>query len=76
MTFIPLAGAIVIMLVLPKTTQEKVIGYVSIIFSLPSLLISLLLWMFYDDSGGYFAIEKFSWIPAINVNYHLGIDGR
>ncbi|HXV43519.1 MAG TPA: NADH-quinone oxidoreductase subunit M, partial [Anaerolineae bacterium] len=27
------------------------------------------------DSGEYFAVENVPWIPAINVYYHLGVDG-
>jgi len=42
MTFLPLLGAVIILL-LPKT-QEKLIKNLAILFSLPSLLISLFLW--------------------------------
>lgn len=73
MTFLPLLGAVIILL-LPKT-QEKLIKNLAIVASLPSLLISLFLWSIYNDSGLYFATEKYSWIPAINVQYHMAVDG-
>ena len=75
LTFIPLLGAIIILFV-PKQ-QESLIKNLALIFSLPSLLISLFLWMSYDDSGQFLAIatENFEWIPSIGVRYHMGIDG-
>ncbi len=75
MTFIPLLGAVIIML-LPKS-QEGLIKNLSILFSLPSLIISIFLWVTYNDSGQYHApfTERVDWIPAIGVQYHMGVDG-
>ena len=68
MTFIPLLGVIVIMFI-PKS-QEKAIKYTALAFTVPSLLIALLLWFGYDNSGQYIAVEKYPWIPSIDVWYH------
>jgi NADH-quinone oxidoreductase subunit M len=75
MIFFPLLGAIIIM-ILPRT-QERMIRLLSILFTLPSLIISLILWLSYDDSGQFMAsaTEQFDWIPAIGVQYYLGVDG-
>ena len=75
MTFIPLLGAIIVML-MPKT-QEKAIKNFSIIISLLPLAISVFLWQTYSDSGSYHAIatENVNWIPSIGVKYHMGVDG-
>lgn len=75
MTFVPLLGAIIVMMI-PKT-QERLIKNFSVVVSLVPLLISLFLWVTYDDSGSYHALatEKANWIPVINVQYHLGVDG-
>ncbi len=75
MTFIPLVGAIIVML-MPKD-QEKLIKNFSIVVSLIPLAISVFLWMTYDDSGGFhvLATEKVNWIPSVGVKYHLGVDG-
>ncbi len=76
MIFIPLIGALVIMLIVPKT-KESLIKNLAIVFTLPSLIISLFLWMGYNDSGQYMAnvTEKYLWIESIGVHYHMGVDG-
>jgi NADH-quinone oxidoreductase subunit M len=72
-TFIPLLGTILVLLT--PGSQEKLIKNGSIAISLIPLALSIILWTLYPDDGNYFAEEKFSWIPAINVYYHLGVDG-
>jgi NADH-quinone oxidoreductase subunit M len=74
MTFIPLAGALII-LIIPKA-WETFIKWFAIAMSVPSLFISILLWRTYGDAGGYHVmIDRLEWIPAINVWYHMGVDG-
>jgi NADH-quinone oxidoreductase subunit M len=75
MTFLPLLGAIIVMLI-PKS-RENLMKWLAIFFSLPSLVISIVLWVTYTDSGELHTdfIEKFNWIPAIGVQYHMGVDG-
>jgi NADH-quinone oxidoreductase subunit M len=72
-TFLPLLGAIIIIF-LPKT-WERFIKYFAVVMSVPSLVLSVYLWATYNDSGGYYAVEKVDWIPAIGVQYHMGVDG-
>jgi NADH-quinone oxidoreductase subunit M len=71
MTFAPLAGAILIMFI----SSEKLIKNIAIWVGLIPLIISFFLWGTYNDSGGYYAIEKYNWIPSIGVQYHMGVDG-
>ncbi len=75
MTFIPLLGAIVTLL-MPKD-NERFIKAMAVVWSLPSLIIAIILWATYDDSGQYHAAftERFDWIPALGVQYHMGVDG-
>ncbi|MEW5960043.1 MAG: proton-conducting transporter membrane subunit, partial [Chloroflexota bacterium] len=88
MTFIPLLGAIIILL-MPKS-QEKLIKNFSVVISLIPLAISIFLWAIYIDSGPlggrfysemypngeYFnVVENIAWIPAIGVRYHMDVDG-
>ena len=73
MTFVPLLGAIIVMFM--SKEQEKLIKNLSIVVSLIPLLISLILWATYNDSGEYSAVENYAWIPAIGVRYHMGLDG-
>jgi NADH-quinone oxidoreductase subunit M len=72
-TFIPLLGAIIVVFI--PGSQEKLIKNFSIVISLVPLVLSFMLWSFYNDSGDYFAVEDLAWIPAIGVRYHMGVDG-
>ena len=75
MTFIPLLGAVIVMMI-PKT-QEKLIKNFSVVVSLIPLAISVFLWLTYSDSGTYhvLATENVAWIPSVGIRYHLGVDG-
>ena len=73
-TFIPLAGAIAI-LFLPK---EKVnaIKWTALIFSIPSFILSIILWAgYYASPRGMQYVVKIPWIQALNVHYYMGVDG-
>jgi NADH-quinone oxidoreductase subunit M len=73
MTFLPLLGAIIIMM-MPKS-NERLIKTFATLASLPSLIISIIIWLGYDDSGGYVFVEQYDWIKSISVQYHMGVDG-
>lgn len=73
MTFIPLLGAIIVLMI-PKE-QEKIIKNLSILLSLIPLAIALFLYFTYDDSGNYIAVEEVDWIPILSVEYKMGVDG-
>ncbi len=78
MTFLPLVGAIVIMF-LPKK-QEALIKLIALLFTLPSLVISIFLWVSYNSAGiggGYYDAftEEYKWIESISVYYRMGVDG-
>lgn len=76
--FIPILGMIVVMF-LPKD-KFGLIRWTSVIFSLPPMLISF--WLTWDyffqhaaSSAMAYVEGPFSWIPALNVEYYLGVDG-
>jgi NADH-quinone oxidoreductase subunit M len=71
--FVPLLGAIVLLFF--SNTQERLIKNLAIVFSLVPLLISFVLWLTFDDQGSFQFVEDYNWIPALNVRYHLGVDG-
>ncbi len=75
--FLPVAGAIIIALV-PRLSSRQ-IKYIAALFTLIPLAISLGLFAAFDRSAamaGQMQFEEFaSWIPLINANYHLGVDG-
>ncbi len=75
--FLPLAGAILIAF-LPGLSS-RLIKRLAAIFTFVPLVLSILLFCNFDRSLGAAGViqfeEKVSWIPAINANYHLGVDG-
>ena len=81
-TFIPLLGAILTLLPwskwlgLDKAREERLIKNGAIVISLLPLALSALLWFNYDQARGGFQFEiNAPWIAAININYHVGVDG-
>ena len=74
-TFIPLVGAIAILLI-PKD-KHAVIKWIALVFSLPSFVLSIMLWVGYHNlgsSGMRFSVN-IPWIDALNIHYFMGVDG-
>lgn len=74
-TFLPLAGALV-MMVVPKEAEDTHKA-LAIVFSLGALAMTILvLFEFNYDSAGslQFVVDK-EWIPLINSGFILGLDG-
>ncbi|WP_439594735.1 NADH-quinone oxidoreductase subunit M [Falsiroseomonas sp.] len=76
-TFLPLAGALVIMLV---RGEEEVVArnarWTALWASLITLALSLLLWTGFDQSTAEFQfVERAAWLPEFGVGYHMGVDG-
>jgi NADH-quinone oxidoreductase subunit M len=72
--FLPVVGAILIAFI-PGLSQ-RLIKWLAAIFTFFPLALALYLFAIFDRSSGAIQFEeKLSWIPAINANYHLGVDG-
>jgi NADH-quinone oxidoreductase subunit M len=75
--FLPVVGAILIAF-LPGLS-ERAIKRIAAIFTFFPLALSIYAFAIFDRSLGAAGViqfeEKFSWIPAINAHYHLGVDG-
>ncbi len=74
--FLPLAGALVAAL-FPRdeANQHRTLALLT---SLATFGVSLVLWFGFDASrfGPEFQFEqKLTWIPALGISYHVGIDG-
>jgi len=69
--FMPIIGALAV-LVIPKE-KSSTIKWTALLFSLPSLVLSIVLWVGYR--GGVNYDIKLPWIEALNVHYYLGVDG-
>ena len=74
MIFIPLVGMVILLFL--KQSQVQTIRYTSAFFSFIPLVLSLLMLARYDwTTPALQFVEKASWIPSLNVHYHLGADG-
>ena len=71
--FLPGIGAIVIALLGANPRQIKLTAAV---FAAVSFILSLALFVMYDHSAsGVQFVEQASWIPGIDVQYYMGVDG-
>ena len=70
----PIIG--ILMLVLIPTREEKLLKIVALNFSCLAFISSLVIWIFFQKSIGSFQfVVKLFWLPALNLNFTLGIDG-
>lgn len=64
------------MLLLLPAKEEKLLKIVALNFSFLSFMGSLILWFFFQKSIGSFQyVIKLFWLPSLNLNFTLGIDG-
>jgi len=72
--FLPALGAVIIAFI--PGLSNRVIRWLSVIFTFIPLALSVYLFAIFDRASGAIQFEeKLSWIPAINAHYHLGVDG-
>ena len=71
---IPLIGALVILAI--PGTRTKLIQGVALVTSALCLFFTGYLYAAFDKAVVTMQfVEKFSWIPAFNINYYVGVDG-
>ncbi len=73
LTFLPLAGAVVIWLF--QEDEDLIRKSALAVAGLEFFISALLLWHFTPNSPHIQFSERASWIQAIGVGYHLGVDG-
>ncbi len=74
MVFFPLAGMVVVLL-LPGS-RHNLIRWVSALFTVPPLLLAVWLYRNFDTTVHTLQFEeRFSWIPAYNIEYFVAVDG-
>lgn len=76
-TFLPLAGALFIMTI---RGDEEIVAQnsraVALWTSLVTFFLSILIWTNFDYSqAGFQLVEKTPWLPGLDINYHMGVDG-
>ena len=74
LTAVPMVGALTVLALGGR--EGKAARGVALTFSFVALVISLFLWHRFDPSSGGLQFEEIhAWIPALGVEYHVGIDG-
>ena len=72
--FLPLVGALAIMLA-PKLSDNGA-RWIALAVSTLVFVISLVMMSGFDGTNpGFQFVENSAWFPALNLNYHVGVDG-
>ncbi len=72
--FLPLAGVLAGAFI--NKDNKSAIKWFTLILTVLEFIVSLFLVLWFDSSiTSMQFVEKYSWIPVYNINYHIGIDG-
>ncbi|RLC93566.1 MAG: NADH-quinone oxidoreductase subunit M, partial [Chloroflexi bacterium] len=73
--FLPAVGALLIAVL--RQLDEHGIRSIAALFTFASFVLSVILFVLFDTGAGDEVqfVEKVSWIPQIDVQYYLGVDG-
>ncbi|HWT97217.1 MAG TPA: NADH-quinone oxidoreductase subunit M [Terriglobales bacterium] len=75
-TFLPLAGALLIILFARGNASARTSRWIALWTSLLTFVVSLKIWFGFDSSSAGFQFEELrDWIPALQISYHMGVDG-
>ena len=71
---LPLIGAIVLSFI--PASNKSLLRSIALNCSCLTFVLSLFLWVFFNKSVGTFQFaENFFWIPILNLNFSIGVDG-
>ncbi len=71
---LPLIGVFLLLFV--SASSHSLLKSIALNISCFSYVVSLFLWVFFNKSIGSFQfVSKFWWIPFLNLNFSLGVDG-
>jgi NADH-quinone oxidoreductase subunit M len=76
-TFLPLIGALFIFFIRgePEIVARNARS-VALWTSLATFILTVMIWAAFDPAqAGFQLVEKNPWLPGLNVNYHMGVDG-
>jgi len=76
--FLPLAAAVVVLLVGRDGERDARVRQVALVASLATFALTLWLWAAFDPPAAapeYQFVERREWIPAFGIAYHVGVDG-
>jgi len=70
----PLVGTFILLFI--PSSHKSLLRSVALSCSCLTFVFSLFLWVFFNNSIGTFQyVEKFLWIPILNINFPIGLDG-
>ncbi|HEX7088425.1 MAG TPA: NADH-quinone oxidoreductase subunit M [Vicinamibacterales bacterium] len=74
---VPLAGSVLVLLLPGRGEQAApLIRKVGLGVSLVAFALALVLWARFDPASADFQfVERYAWIPAFGIDYHVGVDG-
>jgi NADH-quinone oxidoreductase subunit M len=75
---LPLAAAVLIFLMARGETEarQRLARTIALAASLITFALSIKLWLDFDATTAEFQfVEKHEWLPALNIQYYLGLDG-
>lgn len=77
LTFLPFFGAALILFLRGSEDEVSVTArWIALWTSIIEFIASLFLWTNFNQSSSAFQFEeKAAWLPSLNINYHMGIDG-
>jgi len=71
---LPLLGAFSLLPI--SSSNSSLLRQVALSFSCLTFVLSLIVWVLFNKSIGTFQlVNKFFWIPILNLNFALGVDG-
>ena len=75
-TFMPLVGALMIMLIpTDNAVAERNIKNVALFTTVITFIASLYIWVNFDETNaGFQFVERYEWIGSF-MSYHMGVDG-
>jgi NADH-quinone oxidoreductase subunit M len=77
--FLPLAGALLVLLAGgrgDRHDREPLVRNLALGVSLITFAVTLLLWWRFDPTSAVYQFEeRYRWIPAFGIDYHIGVDG-
>ncbi len=67
------AGLLIFLIPADRKTEVRVAALAAGAFA---LILSIWAYFSYDvAAGGYQFVEKYTWLPALGISYHVGLDG-
>ncbi len=73
-TFIPVAAAILILLMKPERKTE--VRAIALAAAVVDLLLSIWVYISYNQvTAGYQFVEQYNWLPQFGISLHFGVDG-